>query len=371
MDKRAIQANTDIDARPSLAPPLGENVVPAGSAAPASRFRTTLERVAPAIGLFFLAPLVAEFLLGNIAIDALAGLIVLAPLYGGGAVLIRESVRRAGRGWPSIILLALAYAIFEEGLVTQSLFDPNYVGADLLRVTFVPALGIGVWWTLFVMTLHTVWSISVPIALVEALTPRRRTTPWLGPVGLIVTALLFVFGSVVTMLGTYAQARFIAPAPQLVASVVAIAVLIAIAFALPRRPPAPIAGVAPDPWLVGASSLVAASFFLGATLAIDRGWLLVVIYLVTYAVVIAVVANWSRRAGWGPPHILALAGGALLAYAWHAFPQTPVVGSIGTVDLVGNVVFAIGAIALLAAAISAQRGPGARKEPAPRMESTG
>ena len=194
MDKRTIQADTerDADARPPLESASGENVVPASSAATSARFRTTLARISPAIGLFFLAPLVAEFLLGNIAIDGLAGLIILAPLYGGGAVLIRESVRRAGRGWPSIVLLALAYGIFEEGLVTQSLFDPNYVGADLLRVTFVPALGIGVWWTLFVLTLHTVWSISVPIALVEALTPRRRTTPWLGPVGLIVTALLFV-----------------------------------------------------------------------------------------------------------------------------------------------------------------------------------
>ena len=147
--------------------------------------------------------------------------------------------------------------------------------------------------------------------------------------------------------------------------------LIVIAFALPRRPPTPIAGVAPDPWLVGASSLVAASLFLGATLAIDRGWLLIVIYLVIYASTIAVVANWARRAGWGPPHILALAGGALLAYAWHAFPQTPVVGSIGTVDLVGNVVFAIGAIALLAAAIAPQRGSPARWARAPRTESTG
>ncbi|MDG3006177.1 hypothetical protein [Paludisphaera mucosa] len=39
----------------------------------------------------------------------------------------------------------------------------------------MPALGIGVLWTLFVLTLHTVWSISVPITLFEALTPRRET----------------------------------------------------------------------------------------------------------------------------------------------------------------------------------------------------
>ncbi|HET7095220.1 MAG TPA: hypothetical protein VFI22_17155, partial [Thermomicrobiales bacterium] len=331
-----------------------------------SGFRAALGRVAPAIGLFFLAPLVAEFLLGNIAIDALAGLIVLAPFYGGAAVLIREAVRRAGRGWPSILLLGLAFGIFEEGIATQSLFNPGYVGAALLRVTYVPALGIGVWWTLFVLTLHTVWSISVPIALVEALVPRRRTTPWLGPAGQIVTAILFVFGALATGFGTYQQSRFIAPAPQLVAAVVITVALIAVAFILPRRQPAPIAGVAPDPWLVGAASLVAASVFLGATMTIGRGWLLVVVYLALYAVVIGVVANWSRRAGWGPRQILGLAGGALLAYAWHAFPQTPVAGSVGTVDLIGNAMFAIGAIILLAAAIAVQPGSGGGRGRAPR-----
>ena len=51
----------------------------------------------PALGLVFVAPLVAEFLLGNLPIKLLPALIVLAPMYGGGALLIRESVRRTGR----------------------------------------------------------------------------------------------------------------------------------------------------------------------------------------------------------------------------------------------------------------------------------
>ncbi|HEU5430731.1 MAG TPA: hypothetical protein VFU81_03660, partial [Thermomicrobiales bacterium] len=194
----------DIDARPrSEGEAASMSAASTARPAPAATGpRAALRRIAPAVGLFCLAPLVAEFLLGNISIDQWPSLIVLAPLYGGAAVLIRESVRRAGRGWPSILLLGLAYGIVEEGLVTQSLFNPGYVGADLLRVTFVSWLGIGVWWTLFVLTLHTVWSVSVPIALVEALTPRRRTTPWLGPVGLIVAALLFVVGAAAVAFGT-------------------------------------------------------------------------------------------------------------------------------------------------------------------------
>jgi hypothetical protein len=53
----------------------------------------------------------------------LSSLAALAPMYGGGALLIREIVRRKGRGWPSIILLALAYGILGEGIATESLFN--------------------------------------------------------------------------------------------------------------------------------------------------------------------------------------------------------------------------------------------------------
>ena len=82
-------------------------------------------------GCIFVAPLVAEFLLGDLPIKLLPALIVLAPMYGGGALLIRETVRRTGRGWPSILLLGMAYAIFEEAFTTQSLFNPNYLRLNL------------------------------------------------------------------------------------------------------------------------------------------------------------------------------------------------------------------------------------------------
>ncbi len=62
----------------------------------------------------------------------------MAPMYGGGAVIIREAARRAGKGWPTIFLLALAYAVIEEGLVCQTLFNPSYFGLDLLREAIHP-----------------------------------------------------------------------------------------------------------------------------------------------------------------------------------------------------------------------------------------
>lgn len=307
------------------------------------------------MGLFLLAPLMGEFLLGNMAIDALPALIILAPLYGGGAVLIREVTRRAGRGWPTMVLLALAYAVFEEGLVTQSVFNPDHAGADLLRVTYVPALGIGVWWTLFVLTLHAIWSICVPIAIVESYVPDRSSLPWLGNLGLGIVVLL-AFGAAATSYGTSIAFPFMASIGQLLGTIAVIAALIAAAFLLTGRWRPCRGGVAPNPWLVGAFAFGASSIFMLATMMIDRlsGSVVVFIYQIVYGATLGALLTWSRRADWRQMHVLALAGGALLTYAWHAFPQWPVIGSAGQVDLIGNVVVALGALALLAEAIAAQ-----------------
>ena len=189
-----------------------------------------LRRVAPALGLFFLSPLVGEFLLGNVSIDALPIGLAMAPMYGGGAVLIREVARRAGKGWPTMILLALAFGAIEEGLICQTLFNPSYFGFELLREAYIPALGIGAWWTLFVLTLHTVWSISVPIAIIESLVPERATTPWLGLPGLTVMSVLYVLGSALVFWGTYQQERFIATPPQMLGVIASVIALLTAAF---------------------------------------------------------------------------------------------------------------------------------------------
>jgi len=41
-----------------------------------------MKRVLPAIGLFFAAPLIAEYLLGSLPITMLGTLVVLGPMYG-------------------------------------------------------------------------------------------------------------------------------------------------------------------------------------------------------------------------------------------------------------------------------------------------
>ena len=123
--------------------------------------------MAPAWLLFFLAPVVAEYLLGDLTIRMLAPLVALGPLYGGGALLIREISRRAGRGWPTIVLLAIAYAVTEESFLTQSLFNPDYVHQRLLDYGYIPMLGTSLNWTVFVLSIHVVWSVATPILIAE------------------------------------------------------------------------------------------------------------------------------------------------------------------------------------------------------------
>ena len=307
------------------------------------------KRIAPAVALFFLSPLIAEFLLGDFPLTKIGILLILAPLYGGGAILIREIARRRGRGWPTILVLALAYGIFEEAFTTQTLFNPDYLGLHLhlLDHAFLPALGISAWWTVFVLTLHTVWSISVPIAIGEACVPARARTPWLKGLGLTVVSILLVLvACMMTVHAIQSDAHhFIASNMQFAVSGVCCIVVAIAAFLLPRRKAGRIHGNPPSAWITGALSLAACSIFLVVPPA--WGWGAVAIYLALDLLMTGAAASWSRMNGWNGLHPLSLAGGAALAYAWHAFIQQPVTGKADVAMRIGNAVLALATILLL------------------------
>ncbi|MGW4476128.1 hypothetical protein ACWENQ_41265 [Nonomuraea sp. NPDC004354] len=315
------------------------------------------KRILPALGLLVLAPLVGEYLLGNISINALPMIIGLIPLYGGGALLIREVARRWRLGWPGIILLGLAYAVIEEGLLTQSLFNPDYVGLRLLDYGFIPALGIGAYWTVFVLAIHGVWSIAVPISLVEA-GSRRPDTPWLGKIGLTVTAILFLLGGAVIALAS--PVIYPVSAAQVTWTLITAVALIIAAFLTVRfrRPLLPAASA--GPWTVFAITIVAGLAFMLPAMTANLqssvpAWITVGFYLALYATMTLLILRWSRRIGWGPWHKFALGAAGLLTYAWHGFPQPPSFPAPAHVDLIGNAVFALAAIGLLAFVVARLR----------------
>ncbi|MFI9202332.1 DUF998 domain-containing protein [Streptomyces sp. NPDC053048] len=301
-------------------------------------------RLAPALGLFVLAPLIGEGLLGNLTVSEMALLLpLLAPMYGAGALLVREAARRAGRGPATMLVLGVAYGLVEEGLADQMLFNRYYAGHDLMGDTFIPALGMGGWLTVAVLTLHAVWSINVAIALVEALVPRHAQTPWLGRGQLAVTAMVFVAGSALVGYGHYLEERFVATPWQLGGTALAVVALVVAAFRLP--PARPRAGAAPAPWAAGAGALVAGSLFLVTEFL--PGWWGFAVAVGLTAVAVAWGTRWSRRADWGPRHRLALASGALLAYAWTGFVTQPESAPKQAADYVANAVLATGAVLLI------------------------
>jgi hypothetical protein len=319
-----------------------------------------MKRFAPVIALVLLAPFVGEYLLGNLSVRVLLALPFLVPMYGCGALLIREVVRRTGFGWPAILLLGAAYGVVEAGLADQSLFNPTFEGHDFLSVTPVPALGISAQNTMSFVVGHAVWSIGLPIALVEHLTPARRTIPWLGRIGLTVTALLYTWGLWIIFRELHDREGFLASPAQLAGAAVTAVLLVGAAF-LTRRPAAACDGRVPRPWLVGVCGFVLSSVFF----ARPENWFGFVFGGVLLVVAAVLVVAGARRSGWNERHHLALVGGVLLTYAWGGFALTALLEPGDGVRWIGNAVFAAAAVGLLSWCALAGRRRASTKSPMP------
>jgi hypothetical protein len=228
----------------------------------------------------------------------------------------------------------------------------------LLSSGYVPALGIAVPWTVYVLSLHVIWSICTPIALVECMFPDRRRKPWLRTPGPIIVAVVYVLGVVVTALATWAVFKYVAPPSRLIIALVVAPVLIIAGLLLTRvRRPEQHSHQsgrrAPTAWAVGIAAAVAASVLMLAP-RIPSDAVGTPIFLLVEAAAVITIILWSRRPGWGDSQILALAAGALFAYAWHAFTTTPAFDSAPMVFVrISNLVFV--ALALTAIVIAARR----------------
>jgi hypothetical protein len=313
--------------------------------------RTRRRGLLPAAGLFLLAPLFGEYLLGNLKFSELPLLPFLAVLYGAGALLIRELTRRAGLGAATMLTLGVAYALIEEGLVDQMLFNQNYfVGQAASSDTYLSALGIDAWLTIIVVAMHTIWSTYIPITIVESLVPDRRTTPWLGPIGTAVTVVVFLAGSAWLGWVVYSETQFFAKHVQLLVTLKLVVLLVAAAFVVPRRlASTPIDRPAPRPWLVGAFAFVSSSLFM-LTESLP-GWAEVAAALAIVAVFAVVVTKWSRRTGFGVRHHVALVAGGVFTYAWLGLVMVPESGPKSLLDHAGSVAIAAFAIALVLLAL--------------------
>jgi hypothetical protein len=226
-------------------------------------------------------------------------------------------------------------------------------------------------WTVFVLSIHVIWSICTPILIAEGVAGTRRTTPWLGWVGLRLTAALYVLGCAITTVYSLNAYKFVASAMQLASIAVLAIAAIAAAFFLFRSTKttqtsdADSAGaLAPSPWIVAGLSLVLTSACFVSRSA-TMLWMRpasagIVSMLALAALAILLIAAWSRRRGWSANHYLALATGAVLTYSWFGLSQF-LMGqtNLGTpttlVDDVGQVVEIAVILALIGVAARLQR----------------
>ncbi|GAA2871891.1 hypothetical protein Acy02nite_30270 [Actinoplanes cyaneus] len=186
--------------------------------------------------LVLLAPVVAELMLGNIPVRQLWAFPAFIPIYGAGALLIREVTRRTGRGVATMLLLGLAYGLIEEGLVLQSLTSPTIYRA----AQWAPRLlCVNSAYTELNLVYHPVFSITIPIVLTELLFARHGRLPYLRRGGLIATGVVAVLGALLVRFAVLPSEDPGYTMPVVAAAaVLAVALLVTVIALRVRREPA-------------------------------------------------------------------------------------------------------------------------------------
>lgn len=319
-------------------------------------------------GLFVCAPVCAEYLLGYDEttgdwLALLGGLVVLGPLYGAAALLIRELARRFGLGWLGIMCLAAAWGTVEAGLVDQSMFNPAYRDIaywdQLWSPTAIPGIGVSAFaaWT-FVLG-HVVFSLAAPIAIIESLSGRHRHEPWLSRVGLVIVATLAVAGALAVWADHLSSETFRISATQAMASLVVTSAFTAAAWRVRLPASSMPLGVLP-PVAIGAGALAAA---LTVQAFAPPTWPGIALVVAITGAAFGVLVHQSRSMYWTVQHRLAAAGGALLgstAAGWFIDP----LGTVTTADRLAH--HTLLSAALITILILAAR---KRTLPTPRLDA--
>lgn len=185
--------------------------------------------------LLLLAPFIAEVLSGSTRLSFLFVFIPEVMVWGGGAVLARELVKRWRAGGTSLLFLGLALSVAEEFIIQQTSIAPlPFLGAN---ATIGRAFGVNWIYLLFMLGYESVWVVVIPVQVTELFFPNHARNPWLRVRGLITTCFFFLLGSFMAWFGWTQQARkrlgaapYSPPLALLAAGLTAIALLILLAW---------------------------------------------------------------------------------------------------------------------------------------------
>ncbi|NUU16714.1 hypothetical protein HP550_05560 [Cellulomonas humilata] len=315
-----------------------------------------------ALLLLVVSPVCAEYLQAydpastGDAAALLGGLLVLAPLYGAPALLIRETAVRARLHWTGILALAGAFGVLQAGVIDQSLFATSYLGYDdwdeQLRPTLVAPLGFGAASALNFLVGHVVWSFAAPIALVEGLDVLGPRRPWLRAPGLVAAAVLYAAAALLIWSDVRGSGSDQASVPQLVGALAVAAALVVVAVTFGRRTlPAPTGSRVPRPAAVLGMAFVAAA---GYSL-VPPTWLGVAVGVAILTLTAVVVTRWSRSQDWDRRRVAAVAGGAVVVRALVGFASVSEMTPRPPGGFAQNAVLLALAVALVLAALRGGR----------------
>lgn len=196
------------------------------------RGRLTRLLRSPAFAILLVAPFLGEVMsTATSPLDLILpwNLVLMAALYGSGALICRELVRRYRLGLLGLCLFGAAYAVYEEALVDRFWFDPRFwddVGVGSYSQVWHTNLLIASHLTAF----HVAVSICSSIVLVERLFPAYRERAWAGRRGLTFAA--FALAAVVPI--TYGDFARVPAGPMLAAAGLCVLLVVG-AFLTPHR----------------------------------------------------------------------------------------------------------------------------------------
>jgi hypothetical protein len=275
--------------------------------------------------------------------------------------------------------LATAFGIVQAGLIDQSIFRLTYrdlpAWADWATPTYIEPLGLSAYLALTFVAGHVITSFCAPIAISEALVPGLRTKAWLGPVGLGVTAGLYLTAAgFILDEHLVTESAAISPIQLVVTSLVVVAMVVfAVTIGRARRG-------ATDRWCAPALVLFVAmgafgvgKEYLGVT------WAGVAAHAALLAGVAGLLLWFARSTSWTRRHELAVAAGFVTALAIGGFMTTPLFGEVPAVQKYAHntvLVVAIAALVLVGVRATARdgdsppaAGPDAEQPPAARPGS--
>ena len=309
---------------------------------------------APIWTLLLLAPFIAEVLSGSTRTSILFVFIPEVMVWGVGALLSRELVRRWRAGGVSLLLLGLALSIAEEFIIQQTSLAPlPFPGS---HPTYGRIWGINLIYFLFMLGYESVWVVVVPVQLTELFFPLRAVQPWLRKRGTILACILFLLGSRIAWYGWTQQARprlhaapYHPPLALVALGFLAIAALVALAWltrSFGQPNPADSRRTVPW-WLAGLTAYVmgfAWFFLIGQNFVakpVHPFWLAIVAGVAWALLAFILFVWWSSRPSWSQLHRFAAAFGATLACMTSPYLT---ITTWPKIDVIGIIIFHVVAL---------------------------